>query len=231
VRTGKLSFGWSLLLPVAGEELSSMHDEPTVFVVDDHEQARKSVCALVHSMGIRAASFASAEEFLATYEAGDPGCLVTDVRMLGMSGLELQEELNRREILLPVIVLTAHARTLLTVRAMQAGAITLLEKPYEDDDLWDAIRKGLATDVATRAEHQRRRSLRSRIAGLAPSQRRVLDMIVAGTPNKAIAEALDISIRTVENRRREVFERMGADSLAELVRMVVDAGMAKDLDH
>ncbi len=202
-----------------------MQDSPTVFVVDDDAQARKSVCALVRSMGIDVAAYGSGEEFLEKYVHGSPGCLVTDVRMLGMSGLELQKELTRREISLPVIVLTAYARTPLTVRAMQAGAVTLLEKPCQDDNLWEAIQTALARDASTRREHERCQGLRTRIGCLTPSQRVVLDMIVEGKPNKMIAEVLDISLRTVENRRREVFERMEADSVAELVRMVIDADL------
>jgi two-component system response regulator FixJ len=208
-----------------------MQDSPTVFVVDDDAQARKSVCALVRSMGINASAYGSAEEFLEKYVHGTSGCLVTDVRMLGMSGLELQEELTRREIALPVIVLTAYARTSLTVRAMQAGAVTLLEKPYEDDDLWEAVREALANEASTRHKHERRQGLRTRISCLTSAQRVVLDMIVEGKPNKMIAEVLDISLRTVENRRREVFERMEADSVAELVRMVIDADLPKRTDR
>lgn len=200
-----------------------MAGKPTVFVVDDDEQARKSVCALVRSMGIHAESFASAEEFLDGYAERRAGCLVTDVRMLGMSGLELQEELNRRNVLLPIIVLTAYARTPLTVRAVKAGAVTVLEKPYEDDDLWDAIRRALAEDAARRARHERRQELSRRLDRLSPSERKVMEWIVQGKPNKSIAKLLDISIRTVENRRREVFEKTGAPSVAELVRMVIEA--------
>ena len=200
-----------------------MAGEPTVFVVDDDEKARKSVCALVRSMGVQAESFPSAEEFLDAYLPHRPGCLVTDVRMLGMSGLELQEELKRRNVLLPIIVLTGYARTPMTVRAVKAGAVTVLEKPYEEDDLWDAIRKALAEDAAQRAAHQRRQDLRRRIARLSPTQRKVLDLMVEGKPNKAIAKHLDLSVRTIENRRRDVFEKMQADSLAELVRMALEA--------
>jgi len=200
-----------------------MPDEPTVFVVDDDQQARKSVCALVRSMGVPAEAFASAEEFLEGYAEGFPGCLVTDVRMFGMSGLELQEELKRRNVMLPVIVLTAYARTPITVRAIKSGAVTLLEKPYADDDLWDAIRRALAEDASGRADHDRRREIRDRIAELTGAERKVMDMMVKGKPNKVIAARLDVSIRTVENRRREVFAKMKADSVAELVRMVIDA--------
>jgi FixJ family two-component response regulator len=199
-----------------------MARQPTVFVVDDDEKARESVCAVVESMGIPAEGFASAEEFLKRYREPRPGCLVTDVRMLGMSGLELQEELKRRNVLLPIIVLTAYARTPLTVRAVKAGAVTVLEKPYEDDDLWDAIRKALAEDAAGRARHERRRELRRRTDRLTPSERKVLDLIVQGKPNKSIAKLLDISLRTVENRRREIFEKMEARSLAELIRVALE---------
>lgn len=201
-----------------------MLSEPTVFVVDDDPQSRKSVCALVRSMGIRAQQFSSAEEFLGGYREGRPGCLVTDVRMFGMSGLELQEELQRRKVLLPVIVLTAYPRTPLTVRAIKAGAVTLLEKPYEDDDLWDAIRKALSEDAAGRAQHRHRREIRRRADSLTPAERNVMDMMVQGKPNKAIARELDVSLRTIENRRRAVFAKMQASSVAELVRTAIEAG-------
>ena len=117
-----------------------MFREATVFVVDDDDLGRKSVCALVQSMGVNAESFASAEEFLDKYTDDRPGCVVTDLRMLGMSGVELQENLVRRGIFLPVIILTAFARTPVTVRAIRAGAVTVLDKPCDDDDLWNAIR-------------------------------------------------------------------------------------------
>ena len=174
-------------------------------------------------MGIPAESFASAEEFLEAYLQERPGCLVTDVRMFGMSGLELQEELKRRNVLLPAVVLTAYARTPITVRAMKAGAVTLLEKPYDDDDLWDAIRAALTEDSASRADHQQRRKIRDRIARLTPAERKVMDMMVQGKANKAIAHELDISVRTVENRRREVFAKLQADSVAQLVRLAIEA--------
>ena len=125
-----------------------MANEPTVFVVDDDELARTSVCMLVRSMGVRSHSFSSAEEFLDYYVPGWPGCLVTDVRMLGMSGLELQRALTARGVTLPVVVLTAYATTPLTVRAMQQGAVTLVEKPYQQDELWNAIQEALEIDRA-----------------------------------------------------------------------------------
>ncbi len=200
-----------------------MASEPTVFVVDDDELMRTSVCALVRSMGVRAESFCSAEEFLDQYLDGRPGCLVTDVRMLGMSGLELQEILRERDILLPVIVMTAYAETRTTVRALQGGALTLLEKPFEQNELWDAIREALAKDAVHRVTLERRRDIRRRVERLTPMQRKVMDLIVAGESNKWIAKELDIGVRTVESRRREVLDRMKAGSVAELVRLAIEA--------
>lgn len=200
-----------------------MSSEPTVFVVDDDEDARDSVCVLVRSMGIRAEPFASAEEFIAGYAEGRPGCLVTDVRMAGMSGIELQEQLIERKIAIPVIVLTAYARTRVTVRAMAAGAVTLLEKPYDEEELWDAIRKALARDAERREGVQRQREIRLRVDRLTPGERAVMDLIVQGQPNKTIAKKLGVSVRAVENRRSAIFSKMQADSVAELVRLVIEA--------
>jgi FixJ family two-component response regulator len=202
-----------------------MPTEPTVFVVDDQEQARKSVCALVRSMGVRGEAFSSGEEFLRRYVRDEPGCLVTDVRMLGMSGLELQQKLAAEMVRLPVIVMTAYPATRVVVRAMAAGAITLLEKPYEEEELWDAIRRALAKDAAQRAGLERQREVQLRASQLTPEERRVMNMIVSGMPNKTIAKRLDVSLRTVENRRREVFAKMGVDSVAGLVRLVIEGGL------
>lgn len=201
-----------------------MNNEPTVFVVDDDELVRTSVCALVRSMGIAAEPFSSAEQFLEHYVAGRPGCLVTDVRMLGMSGIELQEKLRELDVQLPVIVMTAYAQTPLTVRAMRGGAVTLLEKPFEDNELWDAIREALAKDGETRDTHEQAQVVRRRIEGLTSTQRKVMDFMIDGKPNKAIAQELDVGIRTVESRRREVFDQLRADSVAELVKLVVELG-------
>jgi FixJ family two-component response regulator len=198
-----------------------MSNEPTVFVVDDDEAARVSVCALVRSMGVPAQSFSSAEEFLEFSKPELIGCLVTDVRMLGMSGIELQEELSKAGSELPVIVLTAFARTPLTVRAMRNGAVTMLDKPYHDDDLWEAICKALALDAERRGQRAERDEIRGRMSKLSPSEREVLRLIVDGAANKVIANRLGVSLRTVENRRREVFAKMQATSVAELVRLVI----------
>ncbi|MCA9141316.1 MAG: response regulator transcription factor [Planctomycetaceae bacterium] len=200
-----------------------MEGEPTVYVVDDDAEALASVLALVRSMGLACEPFSSGEDFLALCDSGKQlsGCLVTDVRMVGMSGIELQEQLQQRGIAIPVIVLTAFARTPLTVRAMQNGAVTLLDKPYDDDDLWDAIREGLKRDAEQRAVAVVHDEVYKQLESLTPSERQVLDLVVAGLPNKVIAGRLDVSVRTVENRRREIFAKMQADSVADLVRLVV----------
>ena len=199
--------------------------EQIIYVVDDDERARGSVCALVTSMGLESKSFSSAEDFLGFYATDKPGCLVTDIRMLGMSGLELQAELGDMGSLLPVIVLTAFATTPVTVQAIQRGAITLLDKPYLEDDLWNAIRKALAQDARKRVEVAHRRAIRGRINELTPSEREVLLFVVAGKPNKVIANRLDVSVRTVENRRSEIYTKLKAESVVDLVRMVIEADL------
>jgi len=198
-----------------------MADEPNVYVVDDDEESRESVCALVSAMGVACEAYASAEEFLAAYQPRQPACLVTDLRMPGMSGLELQETLASRGSLLPVIIITAYARTPLTVRAMQSGAVTLLDKPYSHDDLWDAIRAALQKSAKVKTQQEYLAEIRSRLERLTPEHRRVLELIIAGHPNKSIAQQLGLGLRTVESRRHDILHTMQAQSIAELVRMVV----------
>ena len=198
------------------------NQEPTVFVVDDDEGARASLRALVRSMGIRVETFPSAETFLEEFDPESPGCLVTDVRMLGMSGIELQEKLAADGIKIPVIIITAHAETPLTVRAVKSGAVTVLEKPCRDYELYDAIRVALAQDVQVRKQSAEHEAFLSRIASLSAQERQVLDLMVEGLANKVIARRMDVSVRTVENRRQRIFEKTGTDSLAELIRMFVE---------
>lgn len=195
-------------------------DQATVFVVDDEQQARDSVCALVQSMNFRAKAFDSAEAFLQEYD-GAAGCVVTDYRMAGLNGLELQERLSEQGHEIPVIIVTAYARTPMTVRAIKNGAITMLDKPYSEDDLWRAIREGLTLDEQRRQECSERAELTTRMASLNEKERQVLDLIVAGEPNKAMANKLDVSLRTIENRRRTVFSKLGAQTVAELVTLVL----------
>lgn len=202
--------------------------QPKVYVVDDDQQACKAVLTLVQTMGLPAESFSSAEEFLESFDGHRPACLVTDVRMLGMSGLELQERLNELGISISVVVLTAFASTPTTVRAMRNGALTLMEKPCDDDLLWEAIRMGIAADERNWELEQRKGTIQQRLGELTPKEREVLNYIVDGLANKVIANRLDVSVRTVENHRQKIFHKMKADSLAELVRMSLAAGVISD---
>ena len=192
----------------------------TVFVIDDEIQARNSVCALVQSMQFPSQPYESGESFLQGYD-GQPGCVVCDYRMAGMNGLELQDKLAASGYDIPIIIVTAYARTAVTVQAIQKGAVTMLDKPYSEDDLWGAIREGLAIDEQRREAKAKRADIETRIASLNDKERQVLDLIVAGQPNKAMANKLDVSLRTIENRRRTVFSKLGAQTVAELVALVL----------
>jgi FixJ family two-component response regulator len=203
-----------------------MANQQTVYVVDDDRSARESVCAVVRSMGIFAMAFASAEELLNYLRPDMRGCIVSDVRLDGgLSGDELQAKLAEQQISLPIILLTAYARTELTVRVMQAGAVTLLDKPYREDDLWDAIRKALTLDALRHNELARRQEVQQSYDQLTPQEIAVLRGIVAGKANKQIAKQLDVSLRTVESRRHAIFEKFQVKSVAELVRLVIEAGL------
>jgi two-component system response regulator FixJ len=145
--------------------------------------------------------------------------------MLGMSGLELLDEVRRREYPLPVVVVAAHVRTPITVRAMKGGAVTVLEKPWQEDELWDAIRLALAEEARVYAAYEYRRQILRRLTLLTPDERRVMQQIVEGVPNKGIARAEEVSVRTIESRRRAIFSKMQACSLAALVRMAIASGI------
>ena len=204
------------------------YNEAKVYVVDDDQQACKAVLTLVRTMGLEAVGYDSAEAFLAAYDGHRPACLVTDVRMLGMSGLELQEHLNKLGISLSVVVLTAFANTTTTVRAMRNGALTLMEKPCDDDLLWEAVRAGLAADQENWEAQQRTSDIQQRVDKLTPKEHEVLLRIIAGDANKVIASRMDVSVRTIENHRQRIFHKMQAESLAELVRMSISVGISTE---
>lgn len=200
-----------------------MFDDAVVYIVDDDPTALEAVAALVGVMGLQADAYRSAEDFLAAYDGHRPGCLLTDVRMLGMSGIELQERLVREGITLSVVVLTAYPDTQTTVRAIKGGAVTLLEKPCRDQELWDAIRAALAHDVEQWRREERLREIRRRLETLTRAEARVLERIVQGDSNKAMARRLGVSVRTVEVRRQRIFQKLESESVAELVRMYLEA--------
>lgn len=196
-----------------------------VFIVDDDDAVRSALRLLIRSVGLQAISFASADEFLASYDARQPGCLVLDVRMPGMSGLELQQELNKRGATIPVIFITGHGDVPMAVEAMQHGAADFLQKPFGDQDLLDRVRKALANDAEARASMAVLAVTRQRLESLTPRETEVMRLVTRGKANKVIGAELGVSQRTVEIHRAHVMEKMQARSLAELVRMVMDAGI------
>jgi len=200
-----------------------MHQQaPTVFVVDDDEGVRNSLRFLLKSVGLQTQTLASASEFLDTYKPSQPGCLVLDVRMPGMSGLELQQQLNLRGAVIPVIFITGHGDIPMAVEAMQQGAFDFLQKPFRDQDLIDRIQRALERDNRNRAALDQHAKIRERLDSLTPREREVLALMTRGKPNKIMAAELGVSQRTVEIHRARVMEKSGAASLAQLVRMVMD---------
>ena len=202
--------------------------EPTVFVVDDDRAMRDSLSWLLDSVGLRVRSYATAAEFLADHDPAQPGCLVLDVRMPGMSGLDLQAELARRGVELPPIVITGHAEVSMAVRAVKAGAIDFIEKPFSDQLLLDRVRQALQIDLEAREVRRRREDARRRLATLTAREREVLNLVVAGKANKEIASELGVSPKTVEVHRAHVMSKMCVDSLAELIRITLLAGEIRE---
>jgi two-component system, LuxR family, response regulator FixJ len=200
----------------------------TVYIVDDDEAVRSALRLLLKSAGYVTAAFDSAQEFLSRYSTQQPGCLVLDVRMPGMSGLELQQELNRRGAIIPVIFISGHGDIPMAVEAIHAGAFDFLQKPFKDQELLDRVAKALATDALLRAQHIEAASVQELLATLTPREQEVLGMVVAGKPNKIMAVDLNLSQRTVEVHRARVMEKMHVRSLAELVRMMM---VTKGLPH
>ena len=197
----------------------------TVFVVDDDEAVRSSLRLLLKSRGIPAVTHGSAAEFLANYDPEQPGCIILDVRMPGMSGLELQDELNRRGAIIPVIFITGHGDVPMAVEAMQHGAVDFLQKPFSDQDLTDRIQRALATDLRNRELLGEKERIRARLAALTRREMQVLRLVTLGKSNKVIAGDLGVSQRTVEIHRAHLMEKMEASSLAHLVRLTMIAGM------
>ena len=195
--------------------------ESTVFVVDDDAAMRDSLRWLLQSIGLAVESYASAEEFLGRYAEDQPGCLVLDVRMPGMSGLTLQETLVARGVTLPVIVITGYGEVPTAVRALKAGALDFIEKPFNDDVLLERVRQALDKDRTARAARSKQTEARARFAQLTAREREVMELVTAGKANKVIAAELGLSPKTVEVHRANVMRKMEADSVAELVRLAM----------
>ncbi len=196
--------------------------KPVIMVVDDDSGVRNAMRILLKSVGLESALYSSAQEFLAAYQPSQPGCLVLDIRMPGMSGLELQQQLNLKGAVIPVIFMTGHGDIPMAVEAMQHGAFDFLQKPFRDQDLLDRIQKALVKDAELRSALGEHARIRGRLETLTAREREVLDLMTQGKQNKAIAQDLGVSPRTIEIHRARVMEKMSVQSVAELVRMMLD---------
>ncbi len=194
---------------------------PTVFLVDDDEAVRDALALLMKSVALTSRSFASADEFLAEYDPDCPGCLVLDIRMPGMSGMELQQKLIEMRAILPIIFISGHGDIPMAVEALQRGAVDFIPKPFRDHELLSRINKALEDDRKNRDTLVERKEVEKRINKLTAREEQVLKLVVQGKANKVIAGDLEVSQRTVEIHRARVMEKMKARSLAQLVRMVM----------
>ena len=200
--------------------------EPIVFVVDDDLSVRRSTERLIRAAGLKVQTFTSAREFLKNPRPEGPACLVLDVRMPGLSGIELQRELTQSGIHIPIIFITAHGDIPMTVRAMKAGAVEFLTKPFRSRGLLDAVRAAIERDRTAQKERSETGELRQRYEQLTPREREVMPLVAAGLLNKQVAGELATTERTIKFHRAHIMQKMGAESLADLVRMVEKLGVS-----
>jgi FixJ family two-component response regulator len=205
--------------------------EPIAYIVDDDPALRDSLPWLLESVGVRAEVFERAWDFLERYPPGQPGCLLLDIRMPGMSGLQLQRLLPDYGIELPVIIITGHGDVPMAVAAMKHGALDFIEKPCNDQRLVDCVQHALARDQVRRQARRYRKEIGERFRTLTPREREVMERVVKGMPNQLIAETLAVTRKTVEVHRSRVMNKMRAHSVSELVRMAIAEGLVKDLGN
>ncbi|WP_455220806.1 response regulator transcription factor [Kaarinaea lacus] len=199
-----------------------MQTDVTVYIVDDDEAVRHSLYLLIQSVGLMAKCCASAHAFLETYDASRPGCLILDVRMPEMSGLDLQRVLNERQVHVPVIIITGHGDVPLAVRAMKAGAMDVLEKPFNDQALLDAINKAVTKSSEAYQEQKDRARFERHAQHLSPREREIMDLLILGKGSKEIASQLGISRKTVDVHRIHIMEKMQVRTVVELARLTLN---------
>jgi two-component system response regulator FixJ len=198
--------------------------EPTVFLVDDDDAVRDALGLLLDSVGLRTAAFPSAAAFLDQYDPRRPGCLVLDIRMPAMSGIELQTALAEKSVNIPIIFLSGHGNVSMSAKAFRSGAVDFLEKPFDENILLERIHEAIRLDQSNREASTRRANAKNRLASLTPREHEVMLLIVTGHANKEIATKLDISTRTIETHRGRIMEKTGAQSLTELIAIALASG-------
>ncbi len=198
-----------------------MSDEATIFVVDDDREVREALQLLFESVGLGVELFESGQAYIDRADLSRPGCLVVDIRMPGMSGLELQARLAAERIHPPIIIITGHGDVPMAVRAVQAGAADFIEKPFNDQALLDSVHRAIERDAEQRGEASRLADIQARLERLTPREREVLELVIAGKRNKVIAADLGVSQSTVEAHRAKVMEKMEAKTLSDLMRMML----------
>lgn len=204
---------------------STDNDWSIVHVVDDNRAVRDAICWLVEQVGLEGRPYASAQEFLSKCDSGSRGCLVLDIRMPGMSGLELQDRLRSGYSHLPIIIVTGHGDVPITVRAMKAGAYEFLQKPFNDQDLLDAVQGALAEYAEIWKQEDERARVTNSLSSLTPREREVLQHLGLGKPNKAVAYDMGLSVRTVEGYRASIMTKLHVRTIGELMQIVLEAGL------
>ena len=200
-----------------------MEQQPTVFVVDDDPAVRKGIRFLVNSVDLQFAEFSSAQEFLSNYDPSRQGCLILDMRMPNMSGLDLQEELNKLGFFLPIIFLTGHGNVSASVKALKSGAFDFIEKPPEDQILLDTVQKAIRKNVQDCMALQHKKQLQAKLSLLSDKEVDILKMIAEGQPNKTIAYKMDLSGKTIEYHRAKIMKMLEVHSIQELTKFVLEA--------
>lgn len=207
-----------------------MTGQQTVYVVDDDAAMRKSLRWLVESVGLKVETYSSATEFLDAVKPSMHGCIVLDVRMPGLSGLDLQEQLKKDQVTMPVIIITGHADVPMAVRALKSGAYDFIEKPFNDQVLLERVQKALESGEEERVIEERRRMIDGRIDTLTPRERQVMEMVVNGMANKQVAAELGLSEKTIEVHRKHVMDKMQAGNVADLIRMAMRGSTVQTID-